>query len=144
MFGCTPWSAYWYVSGAGGSPGPNLLDRLPGSPDGRSGRRYLVPVDYEDVKIRPLPEPWRSVSDVERPGLVAELHSELVEGHPLYGQPVVPIAKCDGCDDVVFAVKADPGWFALVHLTWSRRPDRLPWPRTREVALPLQDSLEGH
>jgi hypothetical protein len=62
----------------------------------------------------------------------------------LFGLPVTPIAKCGGCDDVVFSIEVDPIWWAVVHLTWSGKPERLPWPRTTEVSLPLTRSLPGH
>jgi hypothetical protein len=94
----------------------------------------------------PLPEPWLQVSecdDVGR-GLVAELEREVQPGHHLAGRKAVPIAKCGGCDDAIFRV--DDGTWAIVHLTWSRRPEAPPWPRTeRIVSFPgLETAMSSH
>jgi len=33
---------------------------------------------------------------------------EVAPGHPLFDAPVIAIACCEGCDDVVFSVEIDP------------------------------------
>ena len=54
------------------------------------------------------------------------------------------IARCEGCDEVVFSVEADPVRFVSVHLTWRRAPEQPPWPRTEDLAMPLSRSLAAH
>jgi hypothetical protein len=80
----------------------------------------------------------------KRTVLEAELHTEVAEGHPLFGQRVIAIARCERCDEVVFSVETDPARFVSVHLTWRRAPQRLPWPWTEDLSLPLSSSLTEH
>ena len=101
--------------------------------------------DYLFAAIRPLPQPWAVVGDVEtRAALAAQLRIEVADGHPLFGKEVIAIARCDRCDEVVFSVEEDPAWFAQVHLTWRSTPDRPPWPWTERLSLPLTRSLLDH
>lgn len=94
---------------------------------------------------QPLPEPWIVAQDDIRPSLEAELRAEVADGHPLYGETVTAIARCQACDDVVFSVEGDhPIWFALVHLTWRQSSEPLPWPATELLKLPLAESLRAH
>ncbi len=97
--------------------------------------------------LRPLPEPWFAIEDARRPGFVTELNLEAAEGHPLYGVRAVAVARCEGCDRVVFRVEAPPmtRW-ALVHLTWSRGTEPPPWPTTVtfDDAPPLLEALGRH
>jgi hypothetical protein len=60
--------------------------------------------------------------------LEAELRQELAPGHRLYGRDAVAIAKREANDDVLFALP-NSAEVAVVHLTWARRPEPLPWPR---------------
>jgi hypothetical protein len=48
-----------------------------------------------------------------------------VPGHPLYGRDLKVIARALPQDDVVVEVD---GAVAIVHLTWSKGSERLPWP----------------
>jgi hypothetical protein len=57
-----------------------------------------------------------------------ELLREVAPGHPLHERRCIAIAKCEANDDVLFAVGA--AGLAVVHLTWSHRPERPPWPTT--------------
>jgi hypothetical protein len=61
-------------------------------------------------------------------GLDAELRRELRRRHPLYGRACIAIAKREANDDVLFALGAEE--VAVVHLTWSRKRERPPWPTT--------------
>ena len=83
-----------------------------------------------DWKPEPLPEPWLVLSDDLRPSFETELAKEVTEGHPLSTELVTPVAKCGHCDSVVFSVERQPLEWALVHLTWSGRPESPPWPTT--------------
>ena len=57
-----------------------------------------------------------------------ELAKEVGPGHPLAGRRWRIVAQCRAGDDVLL-VLAD-GRSALVHLTWSGRRERPPWPET--------------
>ncbi len=103
------------------------------------------PVPYSSWKPQPLPEPWIVAPTDTRSSLEAELRAEIADGHPLSGEIVTAIARCQACDDVVFAVEGDhPIWFALVHLTWRQSREPLPWPATEPLELPLAESLRAH
>jgi hypothetical protein len=58
--------------------------------------------------------------------LQGELLRELVPGHPLYGRDLRVIARALPQDEVVVETE---GAVAIVHLTWSNGPERLPCPR---------------
>jgi hypothetical protein len=56
------------------------------------------------------------------------LREVAAEGHPLSGRSLTVVARCAACDEVL--VRLDGEAFALVHPTWSQRPESPPWPRT--------------
>ncbi|GGB15645.1 hypothetical protein GCM10011492_01660 [Flexivirga endophytica] len=56
-----------------------------------------------------------------------ELVREVSAGHPLHGRSWTVIALAFAQDEVV--VESDDE-VALVHLTWRRGPEPLPWPST--------------
>ena len=58
-----------------------------------------------------------------------ELESEVCKDHPLSGIDARLIARGDG-DDALFELQDGSGRFAVVHLTWARHPEPLPWPAT--------------
>ncbi|MFK8845185.1 hypothetical protein [Streptomyces sp. Ac-502] len=89
-----------------------------------------------------LPAPWW-VPDGGLHGLERELHRELPPGHPLYGLRVRAVARCEACDDVLFAVIDRPFRWSVVHLTWSGRQEQPPWPRTTPL-VHLNDLLTQH
>lgn len=92
--------------------------------------------------IRLLADPWRVVAAPERVALEKELARELAPSHPLHGMHCVAIARCAGCDDVVFSVEGGTARFVLVHLVWGRSgPETPPWPSTTFLDLPLVDTL---
>ncbi|MDX8149681.1 hypothetical protein SK854_46695 [Lentzea sp. BCCO 10_0061] len=100
--------------------------------------------DYLFATLQPLPEPWSFIPHGEKAELEAQLRTEVPDEHPLRGKKVIAIARCGGCDEVVYSVEEDPGWFARVHLTWRSAPGSLPWPTTTPLALPLVNSLADH
>jgi hypothetical protein len=108
----------------------------------RAGGRYLNAVDA--CRPATLPSPWAPVSAEKRPLLESELLAEVSKEHPLFGARVIAIARCEGCDEVVFSVETDPARFVSVHLTWRRAPEPPPWPRTEDLEMPLSRSLAGH
>jgi hypothetical protein len=74
-------------------------------------------------------EPWHALDDshaAESDALVAELRQELTPLHPLFGQPFTAIARRQDCDDVLFRVGVAPHRYAVVHLTWTAKPERAP------------------
>jgi hypothetical protein len=70
---------------------------------------------------------WRWGTETQRAAMLAELCREASPGHALHGTNPVAVAKCSHCDDVAF--EQGDGKYAVVHLTWSRREERPPWPR---------------
>jgi hypothetical protein len=71
--------------------------------------------------------PWQPV---HAPGLGAELQKEVSAGHPLYRQDAVAVGhRCD-CDDVLFFLPKNTLPYAVVHLTWSGKAERVDWPAT--------------
>jgi len=75
--------------------------------------------------------PWGPVSKEDGPKLVAELKRELRPDHLLSGASVEAVARRCDCDDVLFVTDSKKGLLALVHLTWSGKPDQFPqWPHT--------------
>jgi hypothetical protein len=52
-----------------------------------------------------------------------ELRRELGPDHPLYGSAATAIARRIDTDDVLFEVTGALPRFAVVHLTWSGRPE---------------------
>ena len=67
------------------------------------------------------------VPEDQKAALRRELEAECAAGHPLFRQQADAVARSGGCDDVIFRV-ADR--WALVHLTWTRRPEPAPLPTT--------------
>ena len=78
-------------------------------------------------------EPWRALSEPEKPRLEIELSYELALGHVLFGRRARALAVRVDCDDVLFELLAPPG-LAVVHLSYAERPDRPPWPTTELFA----------
>ncbi|MEY9849600.1 hypothetical protein ABH940_006709 [Streptacidiphilus sp. BW17] len=111
--------------------------------DGGSDPSLDYLFDHADWKPE-LPEPWVFTPVDRRTALEVELRAEAPSGHPLFDQPITAIAHCQGCDDVVFTVKVENGWFALVHLTWQGRREPLPWPRVQRITTPLAQALQAH
>jgi hypothetical protein len=78
-----------------------------------------------------LLEPWLAVKSEERNGLEAELAREMRSDHVLSGCQCRAVARRCDCDDILFETTSKKGSFAVVHLTWSGKPDQFPtWPST--------------
>jgi hypothetical protein len=78
-------------------------------------------------------EPWWSTdgqgADFHRTFL-DQLKTEVSPGHVLYGLPVRMIGRDGASDDTLFEILDGSGRLALVHLTWAKGQERLPWPGT--------------
>jgi hypothetical protein len=67
-------------------------------------------------------EPWvRTGADAVN--FENELRRELAPDHPLYGCSATAVARRVDTDDVLFELTGAPSRFAVVHLTWSGRPE---------------------
>lgn len=91
-----------------------------------------------------LPEPWFRPADEQSQSLRQEVLAEIGPDHELAGRGLDVVAACSGCDDVVLQV--DDGTFAIVHLTWTGRPEAGHWPATRRVqsVVALGQAAGGH
>ncbi len=69
-------------------------------------------------------QPWFSLSDEERAGLEAELLMEMRPDHVLASVQCKAIGRRCDCADVLFATDKSDTPFAIVHLTWSGKPDQ--------------------
>jgi hypothetical protein len=78
----------------------------------------LIPGDQIEYLL-----PWQeSISDPD--AFLQELQRELVGTHPLFGQPAQAVAVRIDCDDVIFKLADEK--YAVVHLTWSGKPENYP------------------
>jgi hypothetical protein len=91
-----------------------------------------------------LPAPWVVVPAELRTLFEAELAAEVSPGHPLFGQQVTALVRCEGCDEVVFAVEPAPVRPVSVHRTWRRAAEPPPWPLTGDLVRPLRRGLAAH
>lgn len=90
--------------------------------------------------------PWSGLSafpdsDAMVSMLEAEAKAEIASGHPLFKKPLQAVARRDDCDDVLFRIRGSEA-FALVHLTYARRPEPCPWPQT--MVFPSWESFAAH
>jgi len=107
----------------------NLARRLVCEGGGTNGaapiRRGRVTLD--DLAALHWLEPWRAVVS----GLEVELKNEIGEGHPLFGQKAISVARRFDSDDVLFLLLEHPSPLAVVHLTWMGRTEKnCNWPHT--------------
>jgi hypothetical protein len=77
-----------------------------------------------------LPEEWQPTAEGTAANLTAELARERPVGHPLSGVSVAAVALGPEPDDVLFRILDGSGRLAVVHLTWRRGIESLPWPFT--------------
>jgi hypothetical protein len=68
--------------------------------------------------------PWHPIPDSE--DFTLELIREVIKGHPLFQVPTKSIARRQDCDDVLFQIEDGSGRVAVVHLTWSMKPEPSP------------------
>lgn len=73
-------------------------------------------------------EPWHPIEN--ELGLVEELALELSAGHGLYGKKVKVIARRKDKDDVLFELSDELPQVVVVHLTWSHKSEKAPWPKS--------------
>jgi hypothetical protein len=66
--------------------------------------------------------PWTTPASPE--GLVAELRREVGRHHPLFSKAVSAIGVASDRDDVLFEISGgSTRQYAVVHLTWSGKPE---------------------
>ena len=76
-----------------------------------------------------LPDNWEAVNGTLRQRLGEELSKEVAEGHALFAIETEAVAARRGTDlDVLFRFLDGSERYAIVHLTWSKLPDRPPIP----------------
>lgn len=76
-------------------------------------------------------EPWHPITDPDLAyALLEEMGRELATDHPLAGVPVVVLGQNNRNDDVLLELKDGSRRFAEVHLTWTGKKERPPWPIT--------------
>lgn len=77
-------------------------------------------------------DPWWSTEDKDQnfhDGFARQLQLEVGPDHALFGLPVRLIGRGNG-DDALFDILDGTGRVAVVHLTWAKRTEPLPWPLT--------------
>jgi len=89
-------------------------------------------------------EPWFRPQPEQALMFEKEAVAEVAPGHELFGLSLRTVAKCVGCDDVVFRAADDT--FAIVHLTWSRKQEAPPWPRTTRLGgfIAIEAAMDQH
>jgi len=87
---------------------------------------------YQGWQPEPLPEGWEVLPNEVRRTFEDELKREVTPGHPLYSQTVVAIARCTGCEDVLFSIEGRYVRWTVVHLTFARGPQDPPLPMSEE------------
>jgi hypothetical protein len=89
-------------------------------------------------------EPWFRLEPEYARAFEREAEKEIGPGHELHGLALSALAKCEGCDDVVFRASDDT--FAIVHLTWTLRPGTPPWPQTTRLGsfIAVETAMDQH
>ena len=89
-------------------------------------------------------EPWFRPEGEAARALEREAATEIAAGHELHGLALTTLAKCEGCDSVVFRASDDT--FAIVHLTWIRKPETPPWPDTTRLGgfIAVETAMDQH
>lgn len=128
-----PCASRWFCEAAITNLARRMLQEEPAASNGATHRPTL-----DDLAVVQLLDPWaRAV-----PGLEGELRNEVSDGHPLYGRKAISVARRQDSDDVLFLLLDHPSPLAVVHLTWTGRPERSStWPQTTFYAS-LQDWVE--
>ena len=70
-----------------------------------------------------LPDGWSALTADQAARFGAELVREVGEQHILWRVATTALARCDGCDDVLFRLDESPVRWATVHLTWSGKAE---------------------
>jgi hypothetical protein len=89
-------------------------------------------------------EPWFRPDAEHAQAFEREVSAEVAPGHELHGLTLHTVAKCEGCDDVVFRASDDT--FAVVRLTWTRKQETPPWPRTTRLGgfIAVEAAMDQH
>ena len=77
-------------------------------------------------------DPWWSTEDKNSDfhnTFVRQLTLEVPPGHVMHGLPTKLIARGEG-DDALFQILDGSERVAVVHLTWRKGQEQLPWPIT--------------
>ena len=78
-------------------------------------------------------DPWWSTDEQDaffHQTFLNQLKIEVGPDHVMYGLPVRMIGRDGGSDDTLFEILDGSGRLALVHLTWKKGQEPLPWPLT--------------
>ena len=92
--------------------------------------------------------PWTRVGECAD-NLERELRKEITAGHPLFSLKTRPIAQRTDSDDVLYEVNSPNFRYAVVHLSWTGKPESDPrWPdlemfETFETWVESRMELEG-
>ena len=118
----------WFCEAAIMNLAKRMLKDDQAPPHGRGGNGDTRPrPTLDDLSAVQFLEPWHKAV----PGLEAELRNEVSHGHPLFGKKAISIARRRDSDDVLFLLLDHPSPLAVVHLTWTGRPERhSTWPQT--------------
>lgn len=77
----------------------------------------------------PWIQPWQAISERGRIAYEHELSLELSPAHPLFGVRATAIARSSVGDDVLFQLYEHVAELAVVHLTYTGRPEVDGWPQ---------------
>ncbi|MFD7026253.1 hypothetical protein [Promicromonospora sukumoe] len=113
----------------------------PGRPD--SAEDEPLAFFHEDHDL-PREQSWQPIPDDtagrrRARSVLAELERELVRGHPLFRR-IVAVEAFDGASDDVLA-RLDDGSCAIVHPTWSGRPERPGYPTCELLGTGAESAL---
>ena len=87
--------------------------------------------------------PWEPIDPDNSDRFEDEYAVEIGKGHPLYGVPAKAIARRIDQDEVLFRLLRHLCEFAVVHLTWSGRPEDAPsWPAC-QIYVDARDLMEA-
>lgn len=113
-------------------------------PQLRTVHERASPWHPADVTTTDFPEPWSRLEGEAARAFEQEAATEIAAGHELHGLALAAIAKCEGCDSVVFRASDDT--FAMAHLSWTRKPEAPPWPATTRLGgfIAVEVAMDHH
>ena len=89
-----------------------------------------------------VPEGWMPLRGDDRDLMLAELKREILPGHILAGQSLLPLLRRRGRDDLLVRTVGRKSTLWLVHLTWRAETDPS-WPRAKSFES-LSEFAEAH
>lgn len=91
-----------------------------------------------------FPEPWLRLGGDTAGDVEDEAATEIAAGHQSHGLALTAVARCEGSDSVV--LRASDGTFAMIHLSWTRKPETPPWPRTTRLGgvIAVEAAMDQH